>query len=366
MALSPNYGWAEPDNSSLVKNGAQDIRALGDAIDAFLFRPFTRNAIINGAMDIWQRGTSISMAASAPVTYLSDRWCGTTGANQATTVTRQATGDTTNLPDIQYALRWQRDSGQTGTTGNYLSTSLETVNSVPFAGQTITFSFYARKGANYSPTSNALSFGVYYGTGTDQNFQSTYTGITAVTTGTATLTSTWQRFTATAAVSGTATELAAFFLVNPTGTAGAADYFEVTGVQLEVGSQASPFARTGATIQGELAACQRYYYRATFDEATARLGVGYVDTATAVLICVPFPVQMRTRPTALEQSGTAGDYSVAHPGAATICSAVPIFNYGSTIQATTQLTVASGVTVGRGAFLRAVNTNAFLGWSAEL
>jgi len=28
MATSPNYAWAEPDNSSLVKNGAQDIRAL--------------------------------------------------------------------------------------------------------------------------------------------------------------------------------------------------------------------------------------------------------------------------------------------------------------------------------------------------
>jgi hypothetical protein len=33
MATSPNFGFPEPDNSSLVKNGAQDIRALGDAID---------------------------------------------------------------------------------------------------------------------------------------------------------------------------------------------------------------------------------------------------------------------------------------------------------------------------------------------
>jgi hypothetical protein len=34
MALSPNFSFPEPDNSSLVKNGAQDIRALGDAIDS--------------------------------------------------------------------------------------------------------------------------------------------------------------------------------------------------------------------------------------------------------------------------------------------------------------------------------------------
>ena len=36
MALSPNFSFPEPDNSSLVKNGAQDIRALGDAIDSTL------------------------------------------------------------------------------------------------------------------------------------------------------------------------------------------------------------------------------------------------------------------------------------------------------------------------------------------
>jgi hypothetical protein len=34
MALSPNFGWSEPDNTSLVKDGALDIRTLGDAIDA--------------------------------------------------------------------------------------------------------------------------------------------------------------------------------------------------------------------------------------------------------------------------------------------------------------------------------------------
>ena len=33
MATSPNYGWAEPDNTDLVKNGALAIRTLGNAID---------------------------------------------------------------------------------------------------------------------------------------------------------------------------------------------------------------------------------------------------------------------------------------------------------------------------------------------
>jgi hypothetical protein len=33
MATSPNYGWLEPDNTDLVKNGALSIRTLGNAID---------------------------------------------------------------------------------------------------------------------------------------------------------------------------------------------------------------------------------------------------------------------------------------------------------------------------------------------
>jgi hypothetical protein len=33
MATSPIYGWAEPDDTSLVKNGALAMRTLGNAID---------------------------------------------------------------------------------------------------------------------------------------------------------------------------------------------------------------------------------------------------------------------------------------------------------------------------------------------
>jgi hypothetical protein len=34
MATSPNYGWLEPDNTDLLKNGALAIRTLGNAIDS--------------------------------------------------------------------------------------------------------------------------------------------------------------------------------------------------------------------------------------------------------------------------------------------------------------------------------------------
>jgi hypothetical protein len=37
MATSPNYGWTEPDNTSYVKNGALDMRTLGNEIDATVY-----------------------------------------------------------------------------------------------------------------------------------------------------------------------------------------------------------------------------------------------------------------------------------------------------------------------------------------
>lgn len=37
MALSPNYNWPEPDDSDFVKDGAMQIRDLGDAIDSSLY-----------------------------------------------------------------------------------------------------------------------------------------------------------------------------------------------------------------------------------------------------------------------------------------------------------------------------------------
>ena len=257
--------------------------------------PSANNPQINGAFDIWQRGTSVSVAAGSNSTYTADRFIYNVGANQAATVSRQATGDTTNLPFIQYCARVQRNSGQTGTGTTYFICSWESVNSIPFAGKTVTMSFYARKGANYSATSDALVYKLVSGTGTDQNESiSGFTGAANVINQTATLTSTWQRFSASATVATTATQLATEFLYTPTGTAGANDYYEITGIQLDVGSVALPFRRNGGTIQGELAACQRYFQLITGGGDAN----GSFFSANKAILSVSFPVTMRVAPTA--------------------------------------------------------------------
>jgi hypothetical protein len=263
-----------------------------------------KNAVINGGMDIWQRGTSISVAAST-VPYTADRWTLATNANQASTVSRQATGDTTNLPTIQYCARVQRNSGQTGTTQMGFTNNFETVNSLRFAGQTVTISFYARKGANYSPTSSVLTVYGISGTGTDQTrAPGTYTNEAYwVNNQTATLTTTWQRFTFSGTVSSTANQLAVYFGMTPTGTAGANDYFEVTGVQLELGATATTFSRAQGTIQGELAACQRYYYRMGGDQNYNPIrAVGNTSSTSTAYFNVIHLITMRVPPTTVDYS----------------------------------------------------------------
>jgi len=322
-----------------------------------------KNAIINGGFDIWQRGTSIAVTAGT-VAYTVDRYQGLAGTSAACTVSRQATSDTTNLPSIQYCARFQRNSGQTGVVDSGLFQSIETANSIPFVGKTVTYSFYARAGANYSSTSNILISRIYSGTGTDENLFS-YTSLSTLSSLNATLTTTWQRFTVTAVIPTTAKEIAVGNFYIPTGTAGANDYFEITGVQLEIGNVATPFSRAGGTIQGELAACQRYYYRLKATGVGNGFGLGYITSTTACRALITTPVTMRINPTALEQSGTAGDYLVANNGGNSTCTSVPAYYDFLGNQATVTLTT-TGLTTGQAGFAASNNSNAYFGWSAEL
>ena len=342
------------DGSSIVADSAATTGLRYSAT------PSASNPIINSAMQVWQRGTSISSAASASV-YTADRWYVTTGANQASQVQRSATSDTTNLPNIQYCLTVQRNSGQTGTGNITLSQSMESVNSIPFAGKTVTLSFYARAGSNYSPTSSLLNVYLASGTGTDQNIRSGYTGEASVISSTATLTTTWQRFTYTGTVAATATELAFQPYWTPTGTAGLNDYLQITGVQIDIGSVALPFRTYAATIQGELAACQRYYYRTGPGISGEIFAFGNAYSTTRLLGPAPVPVTMRVTPSAIEFSSLElNDFNAGYA-----VTALTIYSGGKNMP-TIDARVASGLTANRFFNLVATGTSGYLAFSAEL
>lgn len=145
----------------------------------------------------------------------------------------------------------------------------------------------------------------------------------------------------------------------------------VSLVQFELGLTATAF--DFRSIGTELALCQRYYFR-FFPNAVGKILTisGTSTNSTQCQAVGVFPVPMRIAPTALEQSGTAGNYSVLEVGLTlTVCSAVPAFIGDQTTTLTFGVlgTVSGGLITSRFALLVANATtgaNAFLGWSAEL
>jgi hypothetical protein len=325
------------------------------------------NPVINSAFQVWQRGTTYTYGGS--VAYTADRWNTDRvgGGASSYTISRQVTNDTTNLPNIQYAARVQRVAGNTATGNIFFNQPIETINSIPFVGKVVTLSYYARAGANYSATSGLLNASIVTGTGTDQNYLAVWTGTATAGAANATLTTTWQRFSVTGTIATSATEISIPFIFSPTGTAGANDWFEITGVQLDIGSVALPFRTNAGTIQGELAACQRYYYRITQATFNRPFGMGQAYLTTAAFAHINFPVTMRIAPTALEQNGTAGDYrwSTAAFGAQNL-NAVPAFNTATENASIVTGTVAANLVAGNATNLQSTNAGAYLGWSAEL
>jgi hypothetical protein len=326
---------------------------------------YNNNAIINGGFDVWQRGTSTNITST--YAYSADRWQTSASGASGTigTLTRQTVSDTTNLPTIQYCARVQRTAASTATQSPVMNLSLESSDSYRFAGQTVTVSYYARAGANYSSASSGLAYYLFSGTGTDQNIGTAgFTGQATTASGTATLTTTWQRFTYTATVAATATQLALWFQFTPTGTAGAADYFEITGVQLELGSVATRFKRSsGGTIQGELAACQRYFYRFGGLIANEYFAIGTsVSAGTAIGYASP-KVSLRGTPTL--SFTTASNYRVIEGTSQTTATSVNAEELSA--NNISFAFNASGFTIGRANRMNANNTtNGYIDISAEL
>lgn len=321
-----------------------------------------KNRIINGDCRVFQRGTNATTNNSTA--YYIDRMWGFSSNTAATFSQVSSTG----LEGFPNALRAQRDAGNAGVNGVYTGQIVESRNMQDLQGQTVTVSFYARAGANYSPTGSALSVDMRTGTVADQGVAQLLAGWTGQVSqsSSVTLTTSWQRFSATFSVASNALELAVFFTAIGVGTAGAADYFDVTGIQLEVGPTATTFERLDYGRQ--LIQCQRYYYRMFPGFPNAIFGSGFNSNTTVAGISGSFPVAMRTRPSALEQSGTAADYTVAYLTTGTVCSSVPTFDGPTTSYMYAVLfTVASGLTAGQACQARtSSNSTGYLAWSAEL
>lgn len=348
-----------------------------------------RNLLYNGAMQVAQRGTSVTGITSSSAPQTADRWAfavvsqGTwtqdiqtdapTGSGfrrsfRALCTTADAAPAASDLVIVSQLLEGQdlqriakgTASAQkltlsfwvkSNVTGTYIADLVDTDNNRQVsASYTISASATWEKKTITFPADttgafdndNALSMRVRWWLGAGSDYTS------------GTLATTWGSITAANSAVGQ-TNLAA----------ATNNYWQVTGVQLETGSTATPFEFK--SFGQELRECQRYYYRITPGADTGNFGPGYSYSTTQTVICTTFPVSMRARPTALEQSGTAADYRVLNgSGGNVACNTVPVFVISGLNSAETVAAVASGLTAGQGTMMRATNATAYLAWSAEI
>ena len=242
-------------------SGALSFSGDGSALTGVSSPTANRNFIINGDMRFWQRGTTFNSQGNGQNDYTTDRFAiGHNNSHMAAVTQQDGTGAHAKF---QYCARVQRDSGQSQTDQMRFHTALETNDVILLRGEVLTISYYARKGANYSEANSKIT-GVRIATGEnidgDPNAYSggNWTNATTILTGTPTLTTSWQRFShTTSAVSNSANSMIIEFRHSPTGTAGANDYYEITGVQLEIGSSMTAFEHR--RYSDELQRCQRFY-----------------------------------------------------------------------------------------------------------
>jgi len=239
-----------------ISDGSTTTKLGTDSLFGF------RNYIINGDFRLDQRnaGSSVIVNTGGPSTWTGpDRFFAYQNS-PSTNVSVQR--QTINVPTgFQYALRWGRSGSGTPGGITVLATALETDQSIPLAGKTVTLSFYAAKGANYSQQNSQLGAMLISGTGTDQSrgemITFAWTGVTRPIETSVSLSTSWQRFTLTGTVPNNSRQLGLYFSWVTSGVAGADDNVYITGIQLEEGSTSTNFERRPFTIEQQL--CQRFY-----------------------------------------------------------------------------------------------------------
>jgi hypothetical protein len=389
MALSPQYSWPEPDNSSLVKNGAQDIRALGDAIDTSVWNvgygQAGKNKFINGNMAIAQRGATAVTAATR--TFAVDRNFGQLSGSGAFTV-EQVIDAPSAANAGQYSMKVVVTTANGSiAAGNqyFLGQYVEGLNFASFqfgtaSAQTVTISFWVK-------SSITGTFGVCIrNSAANRSYVSTYTVSAANTWEKKTVTiagdtsGTWLQDTGIGAriewtlAAGTDVQTAtpnAWTASNDQTTASQTNWmatlsnsFQITAVQIEAGSKATPFQIASGSVGSELLLCQRYYFRSTPTTSYGWLGSGIASSTTSTTIAVTLPATMRAVPGQVDFSTLAVIDSVTSTAVTTcvIDSLVSSNNFG-----VVSAGVASGLTQYRPYYARQNASSAgYIGFSAEL
>ena len=340
-----------------------------------------RNLIINGAMQVAQRGTQTTGVTTANY-HTVDR-IKLNVINLGTWTVDQSTDSPDGFSNSYKVTCTTADASPASSDMCLIQTSLEGQNlqSLGYgtsAAKSMTLSFYVK--SNKTGAANAY----LYSPDTGKIYSYTY----AITSA-----NTWQFVSQTipadtasaigndngeglrvvwalnsgsdfrgGSVGGWKTFSATHINVNNLGVGGAtSDYFQVSGIQLEVGEQATPFEHR--SYADTIRQCRRYFSRFEADSTAAAFLNFAVWSTTTKYGRLDFPVEMRTNPTFTVSNNS--HFTVLIAGSTTSPTNW-IINSGDTTYAELNVTTASFGSPGQAGWVRIGNTSGYADLDAEL
>ena len=344
-----------------------------------------RNLIINGAMQVAQRGTS--KTATSAATYLLDRFMAYAGnySNYGYTVSQ-----TTDAPTgFSNSLKYNFDDADTSPATEHSiyyrfeGQDLQNLKKGTASAESVTLSFWCK--ASLAGTYIVELMDV---DNSNRHINKSYSISSA---------NTWEHKTITfeGDTTGTLTndnstslDIAFWLAANSSNTSGTLqtswgaisqanravgqtnlgatvnNAFYITGVQLEVGTTTTPFEHR--SYAEELSLCQRYYLLYVGDQSNAMVGVGDFWSATQVSAVMQFPTTMRATPSMITENGGTNYYSAySNSIEHTVSNAWTLFlphKNGASIYVTPN----TNGTAGNAARIRTNVTSAYMAFDSEL
>jgi hypothetical protein len=345
-----------------------------------------KNKIINGNMAIDQRNAGASVTVNGAAPYTLDRWRAQDLTDGVFTVQQDAGAVTppAGFTDYLGVTTTTADSSLGASQVARVFQSIEGFNVADLGwgtanAKTVTLSFWVRSsltgsfGGSLLNGSDNRAYPFSYTISSANTWEQKSVTIAGDTTGT------WNTTNGTGIVlifglgvgstfSGTANAWASSELYAPTGSVSVIGTLNatwyITGVQLEVGTQATTFTTAGGSYGSELQLCQRYYVQYGGTSTNEHLPmVAQVQGNTNANTSLQLPVQMRTTPSITQASTWQAN---VYGGSSQNISSFAIAD-STPLVARLDITLAGSLgSAGQCARMLSLSTAARLNFSAEL
>jgi hypothetical protein len=352
-----------------------------------------RNMVINGAMQVAQRATSYTNIGNNDSGYRTvDRFRIGFGGSTAgrLTMTQESI---TDLSGFANAIKFACTTADTSIASNEFGTlstrfegqDLQQLKKGTSDAEAVTVSFYVKGNANatyalelYDAVGGRHASQLFNVTSSWNRVSLTFNGDTTDTLADSNALALELNIWFHAGSNYTSGTISADFASadNTRRAAGISSFFDstdrtffITGLQMEVGSQATPFEHR--SFGEELALCRRYYYQlgnvqlpASSSPPYGRVGQGQAISGTVGRVPFFFPQAMRAIPTAEVNNIQIGNGAT---GAINLTDAGIDTNTDSPDGVTIDFTVSSGLTSGQGCqAFQGNNSAGFVAFKAEL